>query len=180
MDLPTSIAWNESAQLRSLLSRFPYMFPLAGADRCRAYIFFRGWMPTFSSLCEQIDSILADDKRDFAWQRIREKFGAPSLSYKMSGRARHVIHAHRPTEVRRIDCAPSNAFEPLAVAIQEAVLVAEVVLRETCVVCAAPSMITNAGGAWASLCAAHRAGDYLNGGGGESGSLWKAAVLRDD
>jgi hypothetical protein len=137
-------------------------------------------MPTFANLCEQIDAILADDKRNFGWHRIREKFGAPSLSYEMRSRARHVIHAHRPTEVRRIDCAPSDSFEPAAIAVQEAVLAAEVVLRNTCIVCAAPSMITNAGGAWASVCAEHRADDFLNGGSGESESLWRAAVLREE
>lgn len=180
MNQLTSIAWNDSTELRSFLARFSYMFPLAGGERSRAYIFFRGWMTTFVNLCEQIDAILANDKRNFGWHRIREKFGAPSLIYEVRGRARHVIHAHRPTEVRRIDCAPRDSFEPTAVAIQEAVLTAEVLLRETCIVCAAPSMITNAGGFWASLCAEHGADDFLNGGTGECGSLWRAAVLREE
>ena len=43
------------------------MFPLTGGARRRAYTFFRGRMPTFARLCEQIDAILGEDKRDFAW-----------------------------------------------------------------------------------------------------------------
>lgn len=160
MNQSTPTAWNESSQLGNLLARFPYMF--AEPNRKRAYSFFRGWLPTFALMCQQIDAILGEDKRDFLWTRIREKFGAPSLAYQMSGQARHVIHAHRPTEVRRISCAPSDLFEQSAVAIQEAVLLAELALREACIVCGAPSIITNAGGPWASLCAEHRSSAFLN------------------
>jgi hypothetical protein len=175
MNQPAMNAWNEPSQLCRFLERFAYMFPLAAADRRRSYVFFRGWMPAFAFGCEQIDSILGADKRYFAWTRIREKFGAPSLAYQMRGQARHVIHAHRPTEVRRICCAPRASFEPLAVAIQEAVLLVEMALRESCIVCAAPSLIVNAGGPWASLCGEHRESAFLKN--LEDISLWKVAEL---
>lgn len=174
MNQPTSTACSDSSQLRALLARFLYMFPLTGVERKRAYIFFRGWMPTFALLCQHIDEALGSEKRDFGWLRIREKFGAPSFSYEMRGRARHVIHAHRPTEVTRIHCAPSESFDPTAVAIQEAVLEAEVRLRETCIVCGARSTITNAVGPWASLCSGHRKLDFM------AASVWAAAQLRED
>ncbi len=132
MSILTATAWNEPSQLGDLLARFQYMFPLGGSERIRAYVFFRGWMPVFGSLCEQIDARLGDDKRGFEWLKIREKFGAPSFAYNMRGRARHAIHSHRPSEVHRIDCAPSELFEPLAVAVQELVLEAELQLRQTC------------------------------------------------
>lgn len=178
MNQPISTAWTEPSDLKSFIARFRYMFPLTGSERRRAYVFFRGWMPTFALMCEQIDINLGDDKRNFAWARIREKFGAPCLSYEMHGHARHVIHAHRPNEVTRILCAPADSFEPLAVEIQEVVLRSEVALRQTCIVCGAPSTITNAAGPWASLCGEHRTGKFL-----ESlihGSIWTAAEIRED
>lgn len=179
MDQPISIVWTEPSQLRALLARFPYMFPLAGADESRAYIFFRGWLPTFAMLCQQIDSILGRDKRDFGWTRIREKFGAPSLSYEMRGRARHAIHAHRPSEVSRIACAPAESFGPAAVAIQEAVLLAELQLREKCIVCGATSKITNAQGPWASLCAQHQAQPLLESSNHQPATIWRIAQLQE-
>ena len=175
MNRTTSIAWNEPSQLQGLLARFPYMFSLAEADRRRAYVFFRGWMPTFALMCEQIDEILGAEKRDFKWNKIREKFGAPSLSYEMRGQARHVIHAHRPTEVRRILCASQECFEPLAVAIQDVVLAAELVLREECIVCGMSSTIINACGPWATLCPEHQTSDFIES--LEGRSLWATAGL---
>ena len=173
-----STAWDEPIQPGSLLARFSYMFPHTGSERKRAYVFFRGWMPTFALMCEQIDALLADDKREFAWIRVREKFGAPSLSYQMRGRARHVIHAHRPDEVTRIACAPADSYDPSAIEIQEAILRGEVTLRQSCIVCGAHSIITNVAGPWASLCSEHRTSDFI-----ESlscGSVWTAAELRDE
>lgn len=180
MNQPTSTAWSDSSELRALLAKFDYMFPLTSGEQKRAYTFFRGWMPTFSLLCQHIDDALGSDKRDFAWVRIREKFGAPSFSYEMRGRARHVIHAHRPTEVKRIPCAPSESFDPTAVAIQETVLQAEVILRETCIVCGARSTITNAAGPWTSLCAEHQRAAFPDRLDGKGASVWIAAQLREE
>ena len=144
----------------------------------RAYIFFRGWMPPFALLCEQIDALLDKDKRDFAWVRIREKFGAPSLAYEMRGQARHAIQAHRPTEVRRIDCEPVGSFELVAVAIQEAVLLAELELREKCIVCGTKSTITNAQGPWASLCDRHQTASILESLNHQPATVWAIARLQ--
>ncbi len=171
-------AWSEPAQIQGLTEKFKYMFPLTGSERRRAYVFFKGWMPTFAQMCEQIDSALGDDKRDFAWTRIREKFGAPSLSYDMRGHARHGIHAHRPDTVARIMCEPADSFEPLAVEIQEVVLCGELALRESCIVCGAPAIITNAGGPWACLCVEHRSSGFLDS--LVRASLWGAAELREE
>lgn len=180
MNQPTTAAWNEASGLVDLLARFPYMFPLGGSERRRAYVFFRGWMPTFMLMCEQIDAQLGEDKRSFAWTRVREKFGAPSLSYDMRGRARHAIYAHRPCEVRLIVCEPIESFEPVAIEIQELVLRAELALRESCIVCGAHSTITNAAGPWASLCTKHRSSAYLEDLAAKDASVWSAAQLRMD
>lgn len=179
MNGPTITAWNEGSQLGDLLARFRYMFPITESERRRSYLFFRGWMPTFARLCEQIDAILGEDKRDFAWVRIREKFGAPSLSYSMRGQARHVIHAHRPTEVRRIVCEPVESFEPVAVAVQEAVLWAGLELREKCIVCGTKSTITNDQGPWASLCDRHRKAPLLESLNHQPATVWTIAQLQE-
>ncbi|AMM24567.1 hypothetical protein AX767_09560 [Variovorax sp. PAMC 28711] len=161
-----------------MTEKFKYMFPLTGTERRRAYVFFRGWMPTFALMCKQIDTILSEDKRGFEWIRIREKFGAPSLFYEMRGRARHVIHAHRPDAVTRVVCEPVDSFERSAVEIHEVVLRGELALRESCIVCGSPSIITNAAGPWASLCHEHSTGAFLEN--SFRGSVWTAAEIRDD
>lgn len=104
---------------------------------------------------------------------------ASRITYEMRGRARHVIHAHRPTEVTRITCEPSESFDPTAVAIQEAVLEAEVRLRETCIVCGASSTITNDVGPWASLCVDHRKWTFVKSLENEAASVWGAAQLHE-
>lgn len=180
MNQPILTAWNDPSELKSFLARFMYMFPLTGSERRRAYSFFRGWMPTFAQMCEEIDSNLDDDKREFGWTRIREKFGAPSLSYQMRGRARHVIHAHRPDEVRRIVCAPVESFDSSAVAVQEAVLSAELKMRQKCIVCGAKSTITNSQGSWASLCILHRSSVLAASLDHSPATVWSIAQLRED
>lgn len=179
MNQSITTAWNEASELKSFLARFSYMFPLTGSERRRAYVFFRGWMPTFAQLCKRVDAILGEDKRDYEWVRIREKFGAPSLSYVMRGQARHVIHAHRPTAVRRIVCAPVESFEPVTVAVQEAVLWAELELRDKCIVCGTKSTITNDQGPWASLCVHHRTAPLLESLNQQRAMVWTIAQLQE-
>jgi hypothetical protein len=157
MNNSPSSSGDSNRQSDPLLSKFSYMFPLGESERRRAYVFFEGWMPLFSALCGNIDAALGRDKREFAWTKIREKFGAPSLCYEMRERARHAIHVHRPDYVRRLPCAPKETFDQVAVVIQELVLETELKLRNRCIVCGADSTITNAHGPWASLCPDHLA-----------------------
>ena len=173
----TSNAWNDPAQLHALLARFDYMFPLQGVERQRAYLFFKGWTPTFARACERIEILLGPDKRGFEWTRIREKFGAPSLAYRMEGKAQFAVNAHRPTEVARVPYAAIESFEPVAVEIHEVVLQTEVELRARCIVCGARSTITNAQGPWASLCPEHQAAVFPEGLGDRAGPVWMAARL---
>lgn len=170
---------NDSSELRELFFRLPYMFLLQGNERARSYIFFRGWISSFAKLCVDIDQILEAGRREFQWVRIREKFGAPSFAYVMQGRARHVVHAHRPNEVRRISCAPAEAFDPASIAIQEAVLQTEVVLRERCIVCGRASAIVNNLGPWASLCSTHRSPSFMQSLDHSGLSIWSRARLTE-
>lgn len=123
----------------ALQARFPYMFPLEGEERRRAYIFFRGWMPPLARACEDIDELLGASKRGFYWTRLREKFGSPSFAYWMEGKGRVAINIHSPTEVHRYECRPVEGQDPVALVVNERVLQIEV-----------ESEINNNRGPWAS------------------------------
>ena len=173
-----SNAWNDSSQLRGLLARYEYMFPLSGETR--PYAFYRGWAPQFAALCEQVDAILTVNKRGFHWTRIREKFGAPSFAYRMRGQARFAINSHRPFSVSRVECAPRESFDSAAVSVQEMVLQTEIRLRNACIVCGANSEITNVQGPWVSLCPDHQGPDFLQELHARGQSLWTACKLSLD
>ena len=51
----------------TLQARFPYMFPLEGEERRRAYTFFRGWLPPLAEACE--DVILTSNLWLSRWSR---------------------------------------------------------------------------------------------------------------
>ena len=160
----------------ALQRRFPYMFPLEGEERRRAYVFFRGWLAPLAKTCEDIDELLGTDKCAFHWVRVREKFGSPSFAYRMEGKACAAINIHRPTEVHRHECVPAEGNDPVALAVDERVLQLEVKLRSRCIVCGGPSEISNDRGPWASLCPVHRAED--DGPRGHMGSVWEAAQVK--
>ena len=164
----------------TLQARFPYMFPLEGEDHRRAYTFFRGWMPPLARACEDIDTLLSADKRGFHWTRLREKFGSPSLAYRMEGEARVAMNIHRPTEAQRVEFGPAEGHDPVALAVNERVLQVEVELRSLCIVCGAPSEIVNRQGAWASLCLEHRADTFDESHKDWKGSLWASAQVKGD
>ncbi|MDM0065292.1 hypothetical protein [Variovorax sp. J31P207] len=161
---------------KALQRRFPYMFPLEGEERRRAYIFFRGWLAPLAKTCEVIDELLGADKRAFHWVRLREKFGSPSFAYRMEGKSRVAVNIHRPTEVHRHECGPAEGHDPVALAVDERVLQLEVELRSRCIVCDGPSEICNDRGPWASLCLVHRSED--DGPQGHMGSVWAAAQVK--
>jgi hypothetical protein len=66
-DLPTS-----PRELKALL---PYQF--AGEHIGRA--FPTGWFHVIAQLCLDIDELLGEDKMDFNWLQIKEKFGVATL-----------------------------------------------------------------------------------------------------
>jgi hypothetical protein len=161
--------------MNQALRTFSYMFPLAGEDGRRAYMFFRGWLPAFISTCTEIDALLGANKRGFRWTRVREKYGSPSLRYWMEGQVRTATHIHRPDAVQRVESKPLMNADPTAVAIHERVLQLEVQLRSLCIVCGASSEINQDQGPWASLCAEHRAETFAEGHKDWRGSIFKSA-----
>ena len=46
----------------------------------------RGWVPLFEKLCLDIDTALGDDKREFEWSQIKEKFGSARFYFRMNHR----------------------------------------------------------------------------------------------
>ena len=159
----------------ALQARLPYMFPLAGEERCRADILLCGWMPSLVRACEDIDGLPGADKRGFHWTRLREKFGAPSFTYWMEGKGRVAINSHSLTGVRRDKCSPVESQDPVVLVVSERAMQVEVELRSLGIVCGAPSEINNDRGPWASLCLAHRTEDV--GPQGHTGPVWAAAEL---
>lgn len=60
-----------SEQLGALKAQFPYMFEVRGLG----HDIYKGWLPDFIEACEQIDSLLGNDKRGFHFSQIKEKYG---------------------------------------------------------------------------------------------------------
>lgn len=155
-----------------LQGRFPYMFPLEGADNRRAYRIFHGWLPPLVDTCHRIDALLGADKRGFHWTRMSEKYGAPSLTYRLQGRSRVAIVDELPSSVTRAVCESKENHDAVALQINEVIRQVEAKLRSICIVCGAPSEINNDQGPWASLCAEHRADTFK-----EGHKDWKGATI---
>jgi hypothetical protein len=153
----------------------PAFGELATQFELRAHICFRGWLA--SLVREDINELLGADKRGFHWVRLCEKFGSPSVTHQMEGRARDAINIHRSTEVQRHGCEPDEGFDPVALAVDERVLQIAVDLRSLCIVYSGPSEIHNDRGAWASPCLVHRTED--DGPQCHVGSVWAATQLKD-
>ena len=58
--------------VEQLKARFAYMF----VGRPISMEFYDGWLPVFAQACEQIDEVLGENKRDFHWVQVKEKFGS--------------------------------------------------------------------------------------------------------
>ena len=102
-----------------LKARFAYQF----GDRHLGRTYFRGWFPVFADLCQQMDELLGDDKRGFAWLQLEEDCGtahfnwqapnckAAELDARIGRLVRQVAHA---TESRCIVCGePATLSEEL-------------------------------------------------------------------
>jgi len=156
--LPPARGFNEldhqmKNQLQLLQEKFPYMF---NGDHIGIDV-APGWMPGFQKLCEKIDQLLGDDKRDFYWRQCKEKFGSARWYWKMKG---------RPTEIR-IDLisesgvietiakgkrsAESDLSEKIRALIQEA----EAHTEHACIYCGEPGTLNKKDGYLLVLCEEH-------------------------
>jgi hypothetical protein len=73
---------------RAPRDRFPYMFdgPNSGFE------FYRGWMSVLVWACEEIDEALGEDKRNFRWTQIKEKFGGSRFYYWIDSASSAAVH----------------------------------------------------------------------------------------
>lgn len=127
-----------------LKARFPYQF--AGPNL--GFGFYRGWMAAFSQLCEDIDTLLGEDKRHFHWQQLKEKMGIARCYFSI-GRP-----WQRGNDGRLVDSAVDRPDDPVYLPIGVLVHAYEVATSTQCAVCGAPGRMDY--GAWLlTLCPAH-------------------------
>ena len=136
---------------RALKARFAYMFE--GANLGLA--FYRGWMPIVVWACEEIDALLGDDKRNFHWTQIKEKFGGARLYYAIdsaSAVAAEVGTGKRPMTVV-VDRGP---VDPVIRTGADIVRKATSTTLTACIVCGAAAEPRSYGGYVVTVCDGHR------------------------
>ena len=72
--------------VEQLKARFPYMF----MGKTVSMEFHDGRLPTFTEACEQIDKVLGENKREFRWVQVKEKFGSARFYFRL-GRSKRVV-----------------------------------------------------------------------------------------
>ena len=118
---------------KELAARFPYQFEGKNIEIAVS----KGWFPLLVQLCTEIDKLLGgDNKRNFRWLQIKEKFGTCRLHWV----------AEKPTDAAAVE---------LICAIGELVRAAEKQTAETCAVCGAPGARDQGNGYFLTLCPAH-------------------------
>ncbi len=76
--------------MNTVTERFPYQFEGDNIGLSMTH----GWEPTFEKLCEDIDTLLGDDKRKFHWTQLKEKFGSARFHWA-------VVNARTPPELQK-------------------------------------------------------------------------------
>ena len=121
--------------VQELLQAYPYMF----GGKNIGLTLYRGWHPTFAKLCEDIDQHLGQDKRDFHWEQLKEKFGAARWYgwwALREGERRDIQLSVQTTQgLKRI--SPEIENEP----IQALINAAQDATAFQCVVCGEPARI---------------------------------------
>lgn len=132
-----------------LAQRYPYMF--AGKNLGNAVA--RGWLPLFSKLCEQIDTLLGDDKMGFHWVQCKEKFGSARFYWKTDRHSGVRVDLFGDDGVLSL---ATKAADVKLSEIQGLVTAAERETQKVCIVCGlAPAKASAEGGHYLVLCEAH-------------------------
>ena len=118
----------------TLRKRFAYMFCIETVS----FEYYAGWMPIIVRACTEIDVALGDDRRNFHWTHIGEKYGSACLRYVIDSATSEEVDVGKPGQPLRIlvDRAPS---EPVVVAVASIVSKAMGATRITCCRCGAPA-----------------------------------------
>lgn len=135
-------------QLKQL---FPYQF----SDPYASFEFYRGWMPLVAGLCIEIDALLGDQREQFHWRQMKEKFGSARLYYALDGKAILIGDIHLPAGPQILRIQPTEPSE-LFNQVDALVRAAEEASKHTCMVCGAVAETRSYAGYWQTLCDAHR------------------------
>lgn len=119
---------------KELAARFPYQFAGKNLGLCVS----KGWFPLFVQLCTEIDKLLGDNKRNFRWRQVKEKFGT----------GRFYWSAEKPSGVAAVE---------LIHAIGELVRAAEQQTAATCAVYGEPGALDRSECHLLTLCHVHSA-----------------------
>ena len=136
----------------ALKHRFAYMFP-PDAD----LIFLRGWMPSLTQACIDIDALLETDTRGFHFTRIHEKFGTARVRYHLDGATPRAVVRMVSADVLAtpVVITPGDR-DGVAIAVGAVVLGFETASARLCLICGAPAATNTVDGWLMTLCAAHQ------------------------
>jgi hypothetical protein len=148
----------------ALKRRFPYMFEGSNIG----FDFYRGWMPIFAWACEEIDTVLGQDKRDFRWVQLKEKYGAARFYYAMGKSDAHPVEIDTPARLSSMRADPALE-QVITRAVEDIVDKASAATESACVVCGSNATVQNYGGYLVNLCVVHQPG-------GPDDDRWREAV----
>lgn len=152
--------------LKEIKKIYPYQFERKNLGLSIA----KGWLPEFGELCKNIDVLLGENKRDFHWVQLKEKFGSARYYFSIKGKKDSVrVDLLSPKKVVSFETSPlGSKGQPQALFDQltELISAAEARTHDHCIVCGAPGKIDQQEGYVLVLCdlhAKHRAsGDALD------------------
>lgn len=140
---------------KELAKRYPYMFEGKNLGLGIA----RGWMPLFETLCQQIDSVLGNDKLGFHWVQIKEKFGSARFYWETDQHApirMDIFGSGGVVSLQPKIEEPDQERRTALSAISELVFAAEKETKKACIVCGQqPAKATAQGGYVLVLCEQH-------------------------
>lgn len=137
---------------RELQATYPYMF----SGRNIGLSISRGWFELFARLCHDIDQVLGNDKQNFHWSQLKEKFGAPRWYFDLG----------KQKSQKRIDLITGNSSlvkfrakvkdkDVVRKAINDLVDKAEAIASKQCISCGSPGKNDATGGFYLVVCEKH-------------------------
>ena len=144
--------------VEQLEARFPYMF----GRHTVSMEYYDGWLPIFAQACEQIDAVLGEDKRDFHWVQVKEKFGTGRFYFRMGKSARLVVDLIGGPGGHEVIKESTQAGHSIADRIDAIVDGAEARTGTTCMVCGAAARTRSYNGYYLTVCAAHAPAEQDN------------------
>lgn len=143
--------------LDELKARFPYQFEGKNIGISVA----KGWFPAFVQLCVEIDFLLGDDKRNFHWTQVKEKFGSARYYWAMddrnSGANLCIIDGNGSTLsiLHQVQADTVNPPSQLSRQIAELIDKASGATSTACIACGAPGTLDSSQGYVLVLCKEH-------------------------